>query len=391
MKKAISQFTATMKTGKGILIFAGVAVAGLMGYSYLKTPEPAVNPSIVNNSAMQQQTIHGGDQPLDPAYVEALNTRDKQRLEEAQSKGTSSMPTIVGAVTEQQAPLELEIPKAEPTPAIEEPDIEITQQPLPIQVPLTETVPLVTAPPPVVAAENPERVNAMVAAMARRPLVPAEVVSFNAVAPVVPAAEQSAPTVGAGQGAEQVSKVKLPLAGTILYAQLVGRANSDHPGPVLAKVLQGEYTGATLIGSFQVSQAALTISFDRMTVEKNRSGEEINETVPIQAVAVDTKYIGTGLATKVDRHLFQKLAIAFTAGFAQGFGDAISETGETTIDTANGTITTGGRNLSSREELLSAGGQAVSQAGSILQQEFGNRPTTVIVEAGTPVGVLFLQ
>nr|WP_250807667.1 TrbI/VirB10 family protein [Neorhizobium tomejilense] len=391
MKKAISQIASTMKTGKGMLIFAGIAVVGLFAWSRWNAPEPPANTSIVTQSAMNETTVHGTATPLDPDYVEALTAADKQRIEEAKTKGGSAMPTIQGNITETQAPLEIDVSGADTTPVVEEPEIEITQQPLPIQVPLTETVPLVTAPPPAVVAENPERVSAMLAAMARRPLVPAEVVAFNAVTPVVPSADQSAPAVGATEASAEASKVKLPLAGKILYAQLVGRANSDHPGPVLAKILQGEYTGATLIGTFQVSQNALTISFDRMTVEKSRDGEEINETVPIQAVAVDTKYIGSGLATKVDRHLFQKLAIAFTAGFAQGFGDAISQTGETTIDTGNGTITTGSKDLDAKEELLSAGGQAVSEAGSILQQEFGNRPTTVIVEAGTPIGVLFLQ
>jgi intracellular multiplication protein IcmE len=225
----------------------------------------------------------------------------------------------------------------------------------------------------------------------RRPNPIAEVVQFSPVIPQATALEQTGPEISGTDVAQAESKIKLPLAGTILYAQLVGRANSDYPGPVLAKILQGEYTGATLIGSFQTAQNALTISFDRMTVSTSRSGEEINETIPIQAVAVDTRYIGTGLATSVDRHLFQKLAIGFVAGFAQGFGDAISQTGETTIDTGNGTVTTGSRDLDANEELLAAGGQSVSEVGNILQQEFGNRPTTVIVEAGTPLGVLFLQ
>jgi len=296
----------------------------------------------------------------------------------------------VGATTEEQMPL-LELPsEMAETPEIEPPVAEIMQKPLALATPIHEPVPIVTAPPPTAATQDPELVGRMAAAMARQPIATAAVVPFNPLVQVPVAEEQSAPEVGA-QDAQPESKIKLPLAGTILYAQLVGRANSDHPGPVLAKILQGEYTGATLIGSFQVAQNALVISFDRMTVGTTRSGEVIDETVPIQATAVDTAYIGTGLATSVNRHLFQKLAIAFTAGFAQGFGDAISQTGETSIDTGNGTITTGSKDLNADEELMVAGGNAVSEAGSILQQEFGNRPTTVIVEAGTPVGVLFLQ
>jgi intracellular multiplication protein IcmE len=339
---------------------------------------------------MNETTIHGGTQPISEDYRDQLKTADSRRAEEALEAGKSALPTVVGNTIESETPLLIEPDDKNKTPKIEEPVAEIMQQPIALNAPITETVPLVT-PPPAAVTVTPEQMNNMLNAMQRRVPPVAEVVAFGATMPAPVTAEQSAPSVAGSAQDAATSKIKLPLAGTILYAQLVGRANSDHPGPVLAKILQGEYEGATLIGAFQVAQNALVINFDRMTVGTTRAGEEINETIPIQATAVDTTYIGSGLATKVDRHMFQKLSIAFTAGFAQGLGDAISDTGETTINTSNGTITTGGKDLDTKEELLKAGGQAVSNAGSILQQEFGNRPTTVIVEAGTPIGVLFLQ
>ena len=390
MKQYITNLKGTVTKSKGMLIFVGVAVAAVLGYSYMSSPELPVTPSVVGQGSMNDPTIHGGTTAITPDYQEQLSTADNKRAEEALEKNKSAMPTVIGNTTENETPLLIPEELKPKTPEIEEPVAEIMQQPIALNAPITETVPLVTAPPAAVAVPQ-EQVNNMLNAMTRRVPPVAEVVAFGAVMPQAPTVEQSAPSVSAATAEDAASKVKLPLAGTILYAQMVGRANSDHPGPVLAKILQGEYTGATLIGTFQVAQNALVINFDRMTVATTRDGEEINETVPVQATAVDTTYIGTGLATKVDRHMFQKLAIAFTAGVAQGFGDAISDTGETTIDTGNGTITTGGKDLNTREELLAAGGQAVSQAGSILQQEFGNRPTTVIVEAGTPIGVLFLQ
>ncbi|MBY3151248.1 hypothetical protein HFO56_02465 [Rhizobium laguerreae] len=389
MKQYITNLKGTVTKSKGMLIFAGVAIVAVIGWSYLNTPDAPVTPSIVSGGVMNETTIHGGTQPITEDYRDQLKMADDRRAKEALETGASALPTVVGNTIENEQPLLLGPDDKNKTPKVEEPIAEIMQQPIAMNAPVTETVPLVT-PPPAAVAVSPEQMNNMINAMTRRFPPVAEVVAFGATLPAPVAAEQSAPAVG-GSAQDATSKIKLPLAGTILYAQLVGRANSDHPGPVLAKILQGEYEGATLIGAFQVAQNALVINFDRMTVGTTRDGEEINETIPIQATAVDTTYIGSGLATKVDRHMFQKLAIAFTAGFAQGFGDAISDTGETTINTSNGTITTGGKDLNAREELLSASGQAVSQAGSILQQEFGNRPTTVIVEAGTPIGVLFLQ
>jgi intracellular multiplication protein IcmE len=390
MKQYMNNLKNTVTKGKGMLIFAGVVILGVIGWSYLRTPDEAVTPSVVSGGVMNETTIHGGTQPISEEYRNQLKSADEVRAEQAIEAGKSALPTVVGNTIENEAPLLLQPDDKDKTPKIEEPVAEIMQQPIALNAPVTETVPLVT-PPPAAVNVTPEQMNNMLNAMQRRVPPVAEVVAFGATMPTPVAAEQSAPSVAGTAQDAAASKIKLPLAGTILYAQLVGRANSDHPGPVLAKILQGDYEGATLIGAFQVAQNALVINFDRMTVGTTRAGEEINETIPIQAVAVDTTYIGSGLATKVDRHMFQKLAIAFTSGFAQGLGDAISDTGETTINTSNGTITTGGKDLDTKEELLKAGGQAVSNAGSILQQEFGNRPTTVIVEAGTPIGVLFLQ
>jgi intracellular multiplication protein IcmE len=390
MKQYFANLKGTVAKSKGMLIFVGVSIALVLGWVYFRSPDAPVTPSLVSSSVMNDTTIHGGTQPISDDYRNQLHTADDRRAATALETGTSALPTVVGTTIENEQPLLVLKDDKAKTPEISEPVAEIMQQPIALNAPITETVPLVTAAPTAVAVP-PERINAMVGALTRRTPPVAEVVAFGAVIPPVVTAEQSAPSVGDTNTQAAKSKIKLPLAGTILYAQLVGRANSDHPGPVLAKILQGDYEGATLIGSFQVSQSALIISFDRMTVAKTRDGEEINETIPIEAVAVDTTYIGSGLATSVDRHMFQKLAIAFTSGFAQGFGDAISNKGETTIDTSNGTITTGSKDLNTKEELFKASGQAVSQAGSILQQEFGNRPTTVIVEAGTPIGVLFLQ
>jgi intracellular multiplication protein IcmE len=369
-----------------------VVIGSVMAYSYFSPKAPKANPSTVNGAALGTQTTQGGVS-LDPDYQEKLQQADKQRVEEAKKNKTSVMPTIIAGNQGQDQPapsLDLTPPK---TPVVDNPEPEIMQQPIVVQQPLTETVPIVAAPVPVEAQVPQENVQAMVQAMnaARRPIVPAQVLTFGEAPVPVALAEQSAPSAsGSSSAQDAASKVKLPLSGTILYAQLIGRANSENPGPVLARVLQGEYEGATLIGSFSTTRSALIIKFEKMTVGTTRSGEVVNETVPIETVAVDTRYIGTGLATSVDRHMFEKLAIGFVSGFAKGFGDAIQETGETTISTSNGTITTGGNDLNTKEELLSASGEAVSNAGQVLQQEFGNRPTTIIVESGTPIGVLFL-
>jgi intracellular multiplication protein IcmE len=391
----LNKIKGTTTGSRKMLLGLGAVVVGAVGYSILSTSEPSPPNSSISAPPSSGQTIQGGT-PLTQQYDRVLADADQGRIEEAKNTGTSAIPTIRPNPSEQQVPvIDPDVPE-ETAPEVELPEVKapvvIQQQPLQAAIPIVQ--------PP-----QQMRDTAAIERLAdkfkdyRRPIAVAEVIQFSTNAAIqaeIAGREQSAPAVSsagvgsAGSSTENVSKIKLPLSGTILYAELVSRANSDTPGPVLARVLQGEYTGATLIGTFQTAQNALVISFNKMTVKTSASGEEINETVPIETVAVDTKYIGTGLATKVDRHLFQKLAIGFTASFAQGFGDALSNNGSTTVVTEGGSTISSRPDLDTTEQLLSAGGDAVSKAGDILMDEFGRRPTTVIVDSGTAIGVLFL-
>jgi hypothetical protein len=46
--------------------------------------------------------------------------------------------------------------------------------------------------------------------------------------------------------------------------------------------------------------------------------------------------------------------------------------------------------LDTRRQLLVGAGAAAGAAGEVIQDIYGNRPPTIIVEAGTPFGLLFL-
>ncbi|WP_315923055.1 DotG/IcmE/VirB10 family protein [Mesorhizobium sp. SP-1A] len=392
----LKKLKGTTTGSRKMLLGLGAVVVGAVGYSIFSTSEVAAPNSSVSAPPNSGPTIQGGN-PIPPQYDRVLAEADQERITEAKKDGISAMPTVRPNPSEQQIPV---IDPDEPEEAAPEVELPEVKPPVVIQQqPLQTSIPIVQPPQQMRDPQETERLLDRIKDF-RRPIAVAEVIQFTTNAAVQAEIdarrEQSGPAASAADltsrvgSAEQASKIKLPLAGTILYAELVSRANSDSPGPVLARILQGEYTGATLIGSFQTAQNSLIISFNKMTVKKTASGEEINETVPIETVAVDTKYIGTGLATKVDRHLFQKLAIGFTASFAEGFGDALANNGTTTVVTEGGSTISSRPKLNTNEQLLSAGGKAVSSAGSILMDEFGRRPTTVIVESGTAIGVLFL-
>lgn len=389
-------FTSVKNTVVGnkmiIMVVAGIAIVG-GGLALRSGPEVPIPNSVVSNPMDGANPIEGSAENT-PNREAALADRDRQEVERARQDGTSALPTPrPNQITPTPITLELD-PAPPPVPTEAEKEIEIKAEPLALTPPAVQPVSIVTPPSQIQSVEEKARADAMLkyAEVLRRPIPVAKVVEFGDNKDFIEKEEeQSAPIISGDTATDETgSKIKVPLAGKILYAEIIGQANSDNPGPVIAKVLQGEYRGATLVGSFKTTRDALVISFDKMTVETTADGEEVNETAAIKAVAVDTKDIGTGLATSVDRHMLSKLTIGFMSAFAQGFGDAIADKGTTTYDTGNGTITTRNGDLDTTEQLYSAGGKALSRSGDVLQQEFGNRPTTIIVKGGTPIGVLFL-
>lgn len=394
MANIVKRASETIKGSKVWIVGVFLLIVLVVGYVMTNAPEVEIPRSqVAPGSAMNTVPVQGQAQNTQ-AYNNELDVDDNNRLENAVTTGGSALPTLRPNPTQTDTPIFVAEPPPVAPPEIATPEPSINQQPILIQAPVNNGVPIVAPPNASRAADTKARADALFKDMAAMNRTIPTALRYDFGNPsdfVVAEAEQSASVAQtSNETGEAGSKIKLPLSGKILYAELVGRANSDVPGPVLAKVLQGPYRGATLIGSFKTARSHLIITFDKMTVETDANGEEINETVAIDAVAVDTSNIGTGLATSVDRHLFQKLAIGFTSAFAQGFGEAISDRGSTTYNTSNGTITTRNGDLNAEEELYSAGGKAVGRAGSVLENEFGNRPTTIIVEGGTAIGVLFL-
>lgn len=186
------------------------------------------------------------------------------------------------------------------------------------------------------------------------------------------------------------SRFQVPAAGTILYSHLIGRVNSDSPGPVLAEVLQGAFSGARLLGSFQTTSSGLILSFNTMTVPyKDEDGADKTEVISIKSVAVDTSHLGTSMETEVNNHLLLNLGMAFGTSFLQGVGQAVAQSGSYAAMGPYGT-TVANPVLTLPGEAMMGFGAGAAQAGTIFQNLYGNKPPTITVEADTPFGLLFL-
>lgn len=198
----------------------------------------------------------------------------------------------------------------------------------------------------------------------------------------------SGTNIGGSQTQQNQGSKLVPAAGTILYARMIGELNSDAPGPALATIVQGPLAGARIIGQFQTARAGLVIKFSTMTVPALDGSGTI--TTPINAIAVSASSLTSGMATSINDHMLSNLAVTFVAGFAQGFGQVLSQSGSTTTTTGTGLAIISNPALTLPKELAAAGGTAAGAAGGLFQQLYGNRPPTIKLAAGTPFALVFM-
>ena len=373
-------------------------------------------PSIVGNKTEEQSAVELTVNDVTPDIVRP-SLPSIEKIQKEEKVDTIQLPVVTPK----------ELPKKEiQLPVAEAPKIQPKVTPLPAAAPAIQQAPVKPQVETKIVVEepkvNPELKSAYSAQMAkiinnieRTPgapqtqyfyVAPKEEISQDVSSSNVTLSESSGIVVGedgsvqllsqdntitSSSDSDKNSPVKFPLAGQILYAELISRANSDAPGPIIAKIAQGELAGTTVIGSFQVANESLVLSFDRATVTTLMDGTEVNETFDIQAVAVDTKYIGTALATDVDRHLVERIAVTFGTSFLGGIGDMIANEGTTVVVNADGSTTTSYPERTLEEQARASAGSAVGDVGEILDEYYGSIPTTIIVESGTPIGLLFLN
>jgi intracellular multiplication protein IcmE len=187
-----------------------------------------------------------------------------------------------------------------------------------------------------------------------------------------------------GGQANQAQAAPPPLipAGEVIYAQMITQADSDVPGPILARILTGPLKGGRAIGSFARQEKVLVLNFSRVV----KDGREY----PISAVAIDPETTLTGVATDVNNRYFSRIAIPAATEFISSLGEAISNTGSTEVRVEGDTVVTEEDDLDTQEELAEAGGQAADRVAEFIEEE-APEEIQVRVDAGTPFGLLLLS
>lgn len=170
--------------------------------------------------------------------------------------------------------------------------------------------------------------------------------------------------------------------GQVIYAQLLNELNSDVPTPVLAHVLSGPLRGGRALGEFEVQDEYLVITFDYIVKD--------DITYTIDAIALDPETTLGGMKSHVDKHYWTRVILPAASRFISGFAEAATQTETTAVADGGGGAIQSTEDLNTREELMSGVKEAADGVVEILDEGV-DRPITVHLHQGTPMGLLLLE
>jgi len=429
---------AVIKEQKVFLLLCGAAVTVMGYFAFHHTPVEASASHLAPAPSMSQTV--GSAKPT-PSYADSISRDSRQRTEQAQHSGVSSMTTVMPDSTQSGLPTKLDdgsadeqgdtaaagnsppdLPSAQDTPPA-------PPKPKPVEAVKVTTPPRHIAPAHVVHPLNQDHVQSdrsMLEHLAQlgdfRPsyiqVASAETATTTAGrggstsassrssgAQGIGGATGSAGGVGAGGGLSSAgsadalaaaqdsdsTQFPLPDPGTVLAGHILGLVDNSSPGTVLATMDQGPYAGARMLGSFTEEKNGLLLRFNGMTITyTDEDGDKRSKYLAINAVAVNSDTLGTNMVSYINHHVLERVGISLATGFAQGLGQAIEQSGSTATMSATGGsfISEGKKNT--MQQMLQATGTAFSGAGSILQSIYGNMGTTIKVFQNTPCAFLFL-
>lgn len=363
-----------------VIIFGGIILFGSAG------PKP--DPSIVPSGQSVSETPGSGE--LSPTYKNAIEEQNETRIEEAQKEGTSALPTPVTPSSEA-----LSLPEQQET--AEDPlqrwrklqEERVAQEPAAeAQAPQGPT-PEETARNEALEAISNAMSQQMKAILDGRTPKTVQVRNLTSQSWLDQLREkekadlQAASVAAEADTDSQELQVILFPAGEIAYGQLITEANSDAPGPVVAQITSGPLRGSRVLGDFEVKKDWLTLNFDKVVIK--------GVSQDIDAVALDPASTLPALATDVDHHYLKKIALPMAAAFVEGAANAISNSGLTTVTIQGETVAQSTEDADSDQQIASGIDEAGQELRDILDEEKQKIETTIRIEKGTAIGILFLD
>ncbi len=174
--------------------------------------------------------------------------------------------------------------------------------------------------------------------------------------------------------------------GDLLYAIIDTGVNSDVPSAVMATVAQGKYRNARMLGSFQRHDERMVLAFSRAILPYGQS-------LQLEAYAVDPNTSEASVASSVDTHFFSRWGGLIASAFLEGLGSAKKFSGATSTMYGYGNNASDQMvwdKYSPEDQAWIAAGKVGEKASKIFEKNF-DRPPTVYLESGSPVGILVLN
>lgn len=371
----------------GLIAAAVLAVIFIVSLFGGETEAP---PSLVSKGAAGLKEAPGTKE-VTPAMKQALEEQNDRRVEEAQMTGTSAIPTPI-----------------EPPKAVLETTVETTQSEDPLlrwqqmqmeRAQAQRQQEIIQGQQAQPDPQRESRLNTLIQAMSGQiQSIMSEqsqkenwqhmtVFDVAAMMSQQASVQQNAEYPQNNQLSGAMNTAKAPMviipAGQIDYAQMLLEANSDIQGPVIALMTSGKFAGSKLMGSFTTTEDYLVIRFNSLVTKKGT-------TIPINAYAINPNTSLTALATDVDHRYWKRIILPAAASFIQGLGEAYSETASTTTQGVAGTTTTTS-NLNTKQEWGKAVSKMSETVSDIINDDSKTTKPLIIVRAGTPMGVLFMQ
>ena len=201
----------------------------------------------------------------------------------------------------------------------------------------------------------------------------------------------------AGVAAAGAKVVKSPVKpGLLVYASNDILLSSEGSTGARATVLNGDFKDWVLLGTFTHSDTSMKIQYTTL-VAPDGTDYQVN------AYAVSPSVDSASIATEVNNHNLERWGGLIAAAFLQGFGNASLLSGTQNVGALPGASGVGGGTtgylggyitsvptLSLMQKGAVALGSVGTQVSNQLTKNF-NRPPTITLNAGEPIGVLFVK
>ncbi|MDR2503367.1 MAG: hypothetical protein LBD82_03140 [Deltaproteobacteria bacterium] len=343
----------------GLVMASGIVFICFMFFAPEQPPSSSRIGGVKTGAAQWQAGGEGSEE-----YNRKLETHDGQKAEAALQAGESFIPTPVG----QKTPLLTPKPEAPPPPPVVQPRVAPVQTPAPRD-----------------DAQLKRMMDDLIALDGKLSAVSAgegKVIWLRDFSD-----PRIVPPVGKpGPDMPEAAPVAVLKPGDLLYAVVETGVNSDVPSAVMATVVSGPLKNARLLGKFQRFEERLVLAFARAILP---SGEDIQ----LEGYAVDPATSEASVASSVDTHFFSRWGGLVASAFLEGLSTAKRYSGaQSTVYGGIGGVADQmiWNRYSPEDQAWIAAGKVGEKASRIFERNF-ERPPTVYLEQGTPIGVLILN